>query len=314
MLGEAIDRYAEEELVALAATERLNREQKLAWWRHRLGEVELRQISRDLPRRLLARLADGSDAPNGRPVTFATCNRYKAALSAVLSAAVDWEWLESNPLHSSSRRRRPNSQRERERNREITAEELQRLLHHYRQSDDPRLYPLALLARASGAREGELMRLRWEDADLSAEPPRVEVHDTKSGGESRMLYFPGVAGDELRRLAARPHRSGYVFGEPDALHRDGPPKFPRMAFRYWTQRSGVPDVWFHDLRHAWACHLLDEGVGLAQLMILGGWKSVAMVRRYAQRAQRNGNRALEAVGRTLLPAPAGVLAETPSRL
>ncbi len=314
-LGDAIDRYLADELGALAASEKVHRESKLDWWRQRIGEVELRQISRDLPRRLLARLADGADSPTGRPLTFATCNRYKAALSAVLSAAIDWEWLESNPLHSSSRRRRPNSQRERERNREVTAEEFQRVLTLYRQCEDERLYTLALFARASGAREGELMRLRWEDADVDALPPRVEVHNTKSGGESRMLYFPGAAGEELRRMALRPHhRSGYLFGEPGSLHRDGPPRFPRDAFRYWTARSGVLDFWFHDLRHAWACHLLDEGVGLAQLMILGGWKSVAMVRRYAQRAQRQGNQALEAVGRSLLAMPDPVLSPGPHRL
>jgi integrase len=295
-VGDAIKRYGTEELPGLAATERRNRTAQLAWWEEQLGTVELRALSRDMLRRLLASLASGEVAPAGRPVSVATVNRYQAALSAVLSAALDWEWAEVNPLHSGSRRKRPNSQRERERDREVTAEEYGRLLAAFKQSPDRRLYVLALCARASGAREGELMRLRFEDSDLSAVPPRIEVMETKGGG-SRVLYFPGSAGDELRALPRHP--SGYVFGAPGKAHEDGPPEFPRQAFKYWSRRSGVEGVWFHDFRHSWACHLLDEGASLPQLMILGGWRSVAMVRRYAQRAQRAGNPVLAALDRAL---------------
>jgi integrase len=73
------------------------------------------------------------------------------------------------------------------------------------------------------------------------------------------------------------------------------PVFPTQAWRYWRRKAGIEDVRFHDLRHSWACRLLDSGATLPQLMILGGWKTANMVRRYASRSQRHGSDAVEAM-------------------
>jgi integrase len=119
------------------------------------------------------------------------------------------------------------------------------------------------------------------------------VLDTKNG-EDRVIYFPGEAGELLRRLAKKPRLSRFVFAGPG----DSPssrPEFPTGPWRYAKKRSGLEDFRFHDLRHCWACEMLDSGANLAQLMILGGWKSPIMVRRYAKRAQRHGSAAVEAM-------------------
>lgn len=237
-------------------------------------------------------------------MSYATTNRYKAALSAVLSAAVeDWEWLETNPLHRGSRRKRPKGERERERDRELTKEERKRLLGACRRSAEGRLHVLVLCAFASGAREGELMGLEWARLQLrpsvfdpekgKGEPgvPRATVVDTKNG-EDRVIYFPGEAGELLRKLARRPRLSRFVFAGPEDLPSSRP-EFPTGAWRYAKKRAHIEDLRFHDLRHCWACTMLDSGATLAQLMILGGWKSVIMVRRYAKRAQRHGSAAVE---------------------
>lgn len=72
------------------------------------------------------------------------------------------------------------------------------------------------------------------------------------------------------------------------------PTLPYGAFRYAKKRAQIEDLRFHDLRAAWAQNLLDTGgVSDANAMILGGWKSVGMVRRYAKRAHRHGMAAVE---------------------
>jgi integrase len=284
---EAIGHYLQHGIASLAISDVRNRKRQLEWWRERIGRLLLENVGPGDVREALRELS-------GRKV--ATLNRYRAALSAVLSFAVDEEWIDDNPLHRARRRNRPNAEREVERDREVTADEWNRLREACRKSEDPRLLALVVCAYASGAREGELMGMEWKRAELNppgSGVPRVEVLDTKNG-TSRMLYFPGEAGDLLRERRKTAALSRYVF----ALPGDPPdkmPVFPTQAWKYWRRKAGVEDLRFHDLRHSWACRLLDSGANLAQLMILGGWKTANMVRRYAARAQRHGSDAVDAM-------------------
>lgn len=294
-VAEAIDHYRAHQLGSLAPAHIFKREQHLSWWRKRIGRVLLEDLGPGGVREHLRTL-------EGRKV--ATLNRYRAAISAVLSFVVEEEWLSANPLHGRRRRHRPLAEREEERDREVTPKELERLRRACRQCKDHRLYILVVCAHASGARQGELMGMEWRRLELSPlvidletrehRPgvPRCEVVDTKNG-TSRVLYFPGEAGELLGALRAGAVLSRFVFaraGDPPDLE----PKFPDHAWRYWRDKAGLSDVRFHDLRHTWACEMLDSGATLAQLMILGGWKTASMVRRYAARAQRHGSDAVEA--------------------
>src|SRR5215470_1680638 len=54
--------------------------------------------------------------------------------------------------------------------------------------------------------------------------------------------------------------------------------------RYWRpalQEALIPDFRFHDLRHTFASSLAMDGVDLYTVQRAGGWKSQAMVQRYA---------------------------------
>jgi integrase len=297
-VAQAIDHYLQHELALLAESERRNRVRQLTWWRERLGDRLLDEIGPADIREHLRSLTN---------LKIATVNRYRAALSAVFSTVIEEEWIDTNPLHRARRRKRPNAEREEERDREVTPEEMERLKAACRRSEDPRLYALVVCAYASGAREGELMRLEWRRAELAPKiydaatgenrqgVPRVEVMDTKNG-TSRILYFPGEAGEILRQMRRQARLSRYIFAAAGA-RPDEIPKFPAQAWHYWRAKVGLTDLRFHDLRHSWACMLLDSGATLAQLMILGGWKSAIMVRRYAARSQRHGSDAVEVMHR-----------------
>jgi integrase len=324
-LSEALDEYARRELPLLAATERRNRRRHLDWWRQKRGTDWLKDLTK-------ASLTGDLETLDG--VSYATRNRYKAALSAVLSAAVDWEWLDSNPLHGGSRRKRPNSEREQERDREILAEEWARLLEAAQGVQDSRLYGLLVVARASGAREGELMKMEWarlelrpvvvdrETGEKRPGVPRCLVTFNKNGDE-RMLFFPGQGGEILREMGTSRGMSPYVWdlpraplarcpgagaptpygfaagcevchaAFPDTKLREIPehhpvPEFPTGAFRYAKKKAGIGNLRFHDLRHAWAAELVESGSSDSNTMILGGWRSPIMVRRYAKRAHQRG--------------------------
>lgn len=297
-LAEAVDRYRSEELPKLAASERRNRERQLSWWEARRGGCILRDVTRSTVREDLLSLrvqGHGGD----RPVKYATSNRYKAALSAVLSSCVDWEWIQSNPLHSGSRRKKTKGEQEEERDREVTVEEWERLWAALKDSSDHRLYALTVCALASGAREGELMgmeraHLRLDPMELDpitgqARPgvPRCKVMETKSG-EARTLYFPGLAGELLRAQLAKPVLSRYVWAVRGQDQRR-PPVFPMGQWRYAKKKAKVRDFRFHDLRHEWACMSLLLGVSELELMLRGGWRSPIMVRRYSKQARHRND-------------------------
>jgi integrase len=165
-LAEAIERYLAEELPLLALSERRNRERHLAWWKEagEQGNMRLRDVSRAWAREKIRHLRETGLCH--RPIAYATGNRYFAALSALLSACQEWEWIAQNPLHSPGRRKKAKGEREKARDREEDAEEMARLRRACGEDPDSRLVPLMLCALASGAREGELMRLRWQDLDL----------------------------------------------------------------------------------------------------------------------------------------------------
>jgi integrase len=303
-LGEAIERYLAEELSRLAVSEWANRQGQLGWWKEAAndGSLRLRDVSRAWAREKIRQLRE--TGRRNRPICYGTGNRYFAALSAVLSACEEWEWIPRNPLHSSGRRKKAKGEREKARDREEEPEEMARLRQACKESQDSRLLPLMLCALASGAREGELMRLRWQDVELDpsdydfasgtrrAGVPRAKSVDAKNG-DDRVIYFPGEAAEVIRRLAANRFRSPFVFANLDDPQEE--PLFPAGAWRYAKKRSQVADLRFHDLRHFWACRLLDHGATIPQLMVLGGWRSVVAMRIYIARAQRRGSAPVEAM-------------------
>jgi integrase len=46
-------------------------------------------------------------------------------------------------------------------------------------------------------------------------------------------------------------------------------------------RARIEDFRWHDLRHTWASWHVMAGTSMAELQELGGWETVAMVRKYA---------------------------------
>ena len=244
-MADAIGHYRAHQLGTLAPGHIAKREAQLEWWEERLGRVLLEDLGPSHVREYLRSLA-------GRKV--ATLNRYQAALSAVLSFVVEEEWLSGNPLHGRRRRHRSLAEREEERDREVIPEEWDRLRAACRQCSDSRLYALAVCAHASGARQGELLGMEWRRLELRPmvlDPetrerrpgvPRCEVVDTKNG-TSRVLYFPGEAGEVLRAIRANAVLSRYVFarpGDPPDLE----PRFPEAVWRRRREKAGLPDVRF----------------------------------------------------------------------
>jgi integrase len=144
---------------------------------------------------------------------------------------------------------------------------------------DHRLRACFTLALANGLRRGELLGLRWDDADLEAGRLSVrrarvaagyEVHegDPKSGRARVLDLDDGMVGELRRHRRAQLEEriaagmawqdTGYVF-----TAEDGAPLHPQTLawhFEKAVKAAGVPVIRFHDLRHSCATLALRAGV------------------------------------------------------
>ncbi|MBV5330868.1 site-specific integrase, partial [bacterium] len=77
----------------------------------------------------------------------------------------------------------------------LADDERERFLTACRESSNKDLYPAVILALSTGARQQEIMGLRWPQVDLARRA--ATLHDTKNG-EVRVLPLAGPALDLLR--------------------------------------------------------------------------------------------------------------------
>lgn len=155
----------------------------------------------------------------------------------------------------------------------------------------PHLRPLLIFLFGTGARLGEALSLDWRDVDLQA--PRVIFQPwlTKAR-RRRVAELPPAV---VAALAGLPHREGPVFRwdtKPSAngrvkrnaayQPRDGAGGQIRTAFASALRRSKLdPAFTPHTLRHSWASWHYAINRDLLKLKDEGGWRSVALVERYA---------------------------------
>lgn len=133
---------------------------------------------------------------------------------------------------------------------------------------------VALLA-LQGLRQGEVVRLRWEDIDLEACPPRMRV-DGKARTES-MVIGPLV----VQLLAAAGPREGYVI--PGRGPRSGPRARPGAARRDRFALEGAPaGITAHTLRRTYATLLEELGTpfGLLRALLRHSTSSSTITSRY----------------------------------
>jgi len=278
-VGELIERYKAHRRASRAGGggDR-NRLRQLDWWAERVGRYALAALTPAV----LAEVRDGLLSGDGRarrPAAPATVHRYFSALSVALAYGVEIGWLKFVPTRGI---RKPRVQNERvrylDRERELPA-----LLAACREAADRRLYPLVVLALSTGARQGELLSLRWSEIDGER---GVAVLPVTKNGEARGLALSRPALDalaELRRV--RSLGSRYVFGTPRA--GEAPPKFSGTLRKSWyaaLRASGVANFRFHDLRHTVGSYLAMSGATTHESAGVLGHKTLAMVKRYAHLA------------------------------
>lgn len=157
---------------------------------------------------------------------------------------------------------------------------------------------LFLTALDSGARLGELLRLRWADLDEAREA--LLVRRSKSG-RPRLVRLSTRLRLALASAAARRRREGS--GEEllfaDAVGSTGELRWSwRQSFKRAARAAGHPRLRIHDLRHMAAINLVRAGVDLPTVQAHLGHRHLISTLRYAAYADETASgRAARALDR-----------------
>lgn len=231
-----------------------------------LGHLRVEKITPATLNRFYRELADAGASP--RLVRY--CH---AILHRAFKLAVKWRLATYNPAANADPPAVPRKEMQ-----TLDADGIRRLLDA---AQGDRLYPLWLLAVATGMRRGELCGLKWEDVDFEGGAVivrrnlvmvngRPAVQEPKTARSRRRVKLPASCLEALKawrheqkkeRLAHGPgyEDSGYVFTQGDGkpLRPDLLTKrhFPRLL-----AKAGLPEALrLHDLRHSHATALLQAG-------------------------------------------------------
>jgi len=210
-----------------------------------------------------------------------TINRKKAVLSSVYKFALSRGYVDTNIVRNvviddDTKRR----------NRVLSDEERPRLLKACQESHWDKLYLLVLMAMTTGARRGELLKLRW--CDVSIKDNAAYLGDTKNG-DDRELHFAPIVMDELKRF--QEVGNGLIFPS------DEKPNQAMDIRKAWEKALRVANIpakdilnpdgsiklgkfTFHCLRHGFCSALSDSGRELSQIGKLAGHKSLQTTMRY----------------------------------
>lgn len=267
-LAELIDRYRKDVLPHKRQGTAKGQVRQLAWWQEHLGSLPLADITPAMLAEYRDQLA-GEITPRHQPRNPATVNRYLAALSHAFTIAVkEYGWIETSPL---TRVSKPKESRGRVRF--LSNEERDRLLKACRESSNPDLYLAVVLSLSTGARQQEIMSLRWSQVDLSTGLIRLE--HTKNG-ERRALPLAGRALELVKERG----RTDTDLLFPSKANPARPINL-RAPWETALKQAGIADFRWHDLRHSAASYLAMNGATLAEIADVLGHKTLAMVKRYA---------------------------------
>jgi len=217
------------------------------------------------------------NGPGGKPafagkIKPGTINRELAALSHLMTKAVEWGWIDHKPAKIN--RLRENSGRITY----LTVEQVERLIEEAKKDQNAQIYPFILIALETSMRRNEIFGVRREHVD--AEKRVIYIPKAKAGAReqpitSHLAEF--IAG----HIAALPEKMPWLFPSPGA--KGGHTVNLDKPFRRVVQAAGLDakQVVRHTLRHTAITHLVQAGVDLPTVKRISGHKSLSMVERYS---------------------------------
>ncbi len=217
------------------------------------------------------------DANKAKPISESTINHYHRVLSSVLTSAVHWQLIPSNPCN---RIKPPKIDKT-----DIKVYDEQQISKMFSKLDkEPEPYrTLIKLITLTGMRRGELLGLEWKDIDFDKCTISIErtssyiqgqgyiTGKTKTTGSTRTLSIGAGTAIMLKEFKQwqqnHINKIGDAWTNSDRLGTkwDGTPMYPDTIsswFRKFLKRAKLPPIRLHSLRHANATLQIADGVDI----------------------------------------------------
>lgn len=266
---ELIDLYIQDAVIGhhKAAKDTIH---QLNYFKKQIGDYALIYITPELllqERKILAQ------TPTNRGVlrNASTINRYYATLGGAFRyACKNLRWIDENPCANLI----PLKTKPKER-RVLVGDEEYRLLQTCRQSLNPYLYCIVLMAITTGARKSEIMNLTWDSIDFENRFAHIKV--SKNGRPRRVGLVESVI-QELKRLyEVRDISKNKVFASKTTFGRLDIKK----AWQSALQRAEIDNFVFHGLRHHYCSIGGQIGASGQQLRSQLGHATASMTDHYS---------------------------------
>jgi integrase len=248
-----------------------------------------------------------------------TLHNILTLLISMLNLAVELNWLVKRP-----RVRKPRIALVSHDFRYLrTKEEIDKFLRAAREADEL-LFVLYAAAVYTGMRAGELAGLQWDDIDLGKRLITVQRSFDGPTKVDEVRYVPILDPllPVLREWRLRcpgvlvfPNEAGRMHKPSARIFQERFHKVLVKAGFAEEMRNGKRRTYitFHGTRHTFASHWMMNGGDIFRLQRIGGWKSFAMVQRYAHLAPEAFSQDYERLGKhvptelpaTVIPFPSG---------
>lgn len=257
--------------------DRLTRKYMLARLRNHIvplvGKKRLSEISTKVVNDTISQIIRGvtatESAPKnvrgGSPVRGGSGAARKVAsdLSIVIGYAIERNMMNVNPVKGA---RIPRAGK---RYGHLSIGEMARIFDALNELENKGVHPSAVailrLLILTGARPGEIERLRWEEIDF---PNRcLRLSESKTGYSARPL---STAAMEILSQIEESQRSPFVF---PATQGDGHYTGAKKVWNQARELAGLPHKVRYHARHAFASYALSDGVDPASVAALMGHKS-----------------------------------------
>ena len=196
-------------------------------------------------------------------ISLATLKKIIVTFNQVMNYAVRHRYIDYNPVRDAERPK-GTGKAEKPNIRVLDPIEINAFLDA---EEDPKFKTLFMLAIMSGARQGELLGLKWSDIDWKNNQIHIQRtfnerawYEPKSATSNRRIDLGPAMMAELRRwrLACPPCKLDLIFPNESGNPIDHG-NLLRRHFYPVLKKAQISKIRFHDLRHTYASLLIEQG-------------------------------------------------------
>ena len=204
---------------------------------------------------IAAKLQQGLSIPTMKQVLI--------TMSQIMKYAVKHRFIDYNPVRDAEKPKGKGKNQKR-RIRVLNPVEINTLLNA---DMGPKCRTLIRLAIFSGAREGELMGLKWSDVEWDDNQIHIQRtynhrqwYEPKSESSNRKIDLGEKMMSQLRKwkLACPPNELDLIFPTDAGKPLDGSNMYHHY-FKPLLRKTGIRKIWFQDFRHTYASLLIEQG-------------------------------------------------------